>query len=182
MISEKTKLTKSALEIALLKLLYTKELSNITVLELSKVANLSRHTFYLLYKNKYDLYDQLEGKYCYKIKQYFVDYCLSSGNEITTKSTCDLVDYIWNNKDIFDLLNNSHCNGQFVNNMRDDIIEEIKNESFFENKVMFQRLNIIFKVTGVLGIIEKWIENGFLIMKKDIIRVINKMLKISNLQ
>ncbi|WP_425524836.1 TetR/AcrR family transcriptional regulator [Bacillus atrophaeus] len=54
--------TKSAIKHAFLKLLHEKEINKITVSDLSKKADISRGTFYLHYKDVFDLYEQIEDE------------------------------------------------------------------------------------------------------------------------
>ncbi len=53
--------TKRMLKQALTKLLMEKELKDLSVLELTELADLNRGTFYLHYRDIYDLYEQVEN-------------------------------------------------------------------------------------------------------------------------
>ena len=54
--------TKKHLRQALTKLLLEKELKDISVLELTELADINRGTFYLHYRDIYDLYEKTEGE------------------------------------------------------------------------------------------------------------------------
>ncbi len=53
--------TKKAIKSALFKLLETKELSSVTISELTAEANVNRRTFYTHYRNITDILDEVEG-------------------------------------------------------------------------------------------------------------------------
>jgi len=54
--------TKKQLTKALTKLLLKKSLRDISVIELTELADINRGTFYLHYRDVYDLYDQIENE------------------------------------------------------------------------------------------------------------------------
>lgn len=54
--------TKRLLKEALTKLLMEKDLKDVSVLELTELADINRGTFYLHYRDIYDLYEQLENE------------------------------------------------------------------------------------------------------------------------
>ncbi|MCY9807377.1 TetR/AcrR family transcriptional regulator [Lentilactobacillus senioris] len=56
----KTARTKRAIQTALISLINTKGLPNVTVSDLSQTADINRGTFYLHYEDKFDLVNQLE--------------------------------------------------------------------------------------------------------------------------
>ncbi len=53
--------TKKAIKAALFKLLETKELSSVTISELTAAANVNRRTFYTHYRNITDILDEVEN-------------------------------------------------------------------------------------------------------------------------
>ena len=61
-IDRRVRKTKKQLKQALTKLLMNKELKDVSVLELTELADINRGTFYLHYKDIYDLYDQTENE------------------------------------------------------------------------------------------------------------------------
>jgi len=65
----RTEKTKKAIRIAFLTLLDKKSLSKITIAEISELADLGRGTFYLHYKDIYDLYEQIENDLYAEIEQ-----------------------------------------------------------------------------------------------------------------
>ncbi len=53
--------TKKSIKAALFKLLETKDLSSVTISELTALANVNRRTFYTHYRNITDILDEVEG-------------------------------------------------------------------------------------------------------------------------
>ena len=61
--------TKKALQNAFAELLLTKEIQNIFIRELTDYADIHRATFYMHYKDIYDLYEQLEDTIIYDLSK-----------------------------------------------------------------------------------------------------------------
>ena len=61
--------TKKALQNAFAELLLTKEIQNISIRELTDYADIHRATFYMHYKDIYDLYEQLEDTIIYDLSK-----------------------------------------------------------------------------------------------------------------
>lgn len=61
-IDRRVRRTKKQLTKALTKLLLEKSLKDISILELTELADINRGTFYLHYKDIYDLYEQIENE------------------------------------------------------------------------------------------------------------------------
>lgn len=62
MTDRRTLKTQQAIKDALLQLLTQKELSKISIAELTRLADIGRGTFYLHYQDIYDLYEQMEDE------------------------------------------------------------------------------------------------------------------------
>ncbi len=61
-VDRRVRRTKAQLVSALTTLLAQKELKDISVIELTRLADVNRGTFYLHYRDTYDLFAQLEGE------------------------------------------------------------------------------------------------------------------------
>lgn len=66
--------TLNAIQNACLTLLYEKSFDELTVLDISEKADISRGTFYLHYVDKYDMLDQFEQQLIQKIQHIFQEH------------------------------------------------------------------------------------------------------------
>nr|MDH3162613.1 TetR/AcrR family transcriptional regulator [Bacillus licheniformis] len=66
--------TKRAIKEAFLKSLHEKEINKITVSDLSRRADLGRGTFYLHYRDVFDLYEQIENELFDQLGKFYDDY------------------------------------------------------------------------------------------------------------
>lgn len=73
--------TKQALKSSLAVLLEQKDIRDISVQELASLADLNRTTFYLHYKDIYDLQQQIENEAAGKINEILMEYMPLKGHE-----------------------------------------------------------------------------------------------------
>ena len=160
-----------------LDLLKKKNINKISVSEVCNLADLGRGTFYLHYTDIYDLYQSIENE-LYKGLLDIFDNCFPTINaENSQKLTNELITYIEKNKDLFLLLIHSGNTNSF-NKLKDLFNQKV----LFENKKVYTITNdldyieSIFVVSGMVGVLEKWLIDGMLIDKKDIAEILNKIL------
>lgn len=70
-VDRRVRKTKQTLRKTLTKLLLTKDIKNITVKELTSLADVNRGTFYLHYKDIYDMYGQIQIDIYNELKHIF---------------------------------------------------------------------------------------------------------------
>lgn len=83
--------TEAAIEEALLGLLETKRLADVTVSELARTADVSRSTFYQHYGNPADVYDALVTKFAAQLSPMVEQIACSDSPQLTKKPFCALV-------------------------------------------------------------------------------------------
>ena len=66
--------TKTLLQKTLVELMLEKEVSQISVKELTQRADVNRSTFYLHYLGIYDMLEQMENEFVGRLKGFFCDY------------------------------------------------------------------------------------------------------------
>lgn len=71
--------TKKLLENALIKLIIEKGFDRISIKDLTEEADINRGTFYIHYKDKYDLLELKEEEVLKEFKEIFVIYSIYSG-------------------------------------------------------------------------------------------------------
>lgn len=154
--------TKKALKDGLIELLLEKNIKNISVRELTEKVDLNRRTFYLHYKDIFDLLEKIED-------ELFLEFntILDSHNFDTTESPLPLLE------DIFTFLkdNAALCTVLLSNNsdlsFMDNIKTILREKCFITWQVLFnledtEKFYYYYNyiLSGCIGIFDAWLKNG----------------------
>lgn len=167
--------TKRAIRNAFLELLKEKSINKISVVEISKLADLGRGTFYLHYKDVYELMEHLENELIHNLEiLYDTSYpCGNSSNML--KFTGTVTNYMEENRESFLILTRIENGGR--------ILEKIK--YFFNQKLLssevdvvteLDRAEVLFIVSGAFGILEAWLKEGMKMSSKSVSEMLNHVL------
>jgi AcrR family transcriptional regulator len=167
--------TKRAIRNAFLELLKEKSINRISVVEISKLADLGRGTFYLHYKDVYELMEHLENELIHNLEiLYDTSYpCGNSSNML--KFTGTVTNYMEENRESFLILTRIENGGR--------ILEKIK--YFFNQKLIssevdtiteLDRAEVLFIVSGAFGILEEWLKEGMKMPSKSVSEMLNHVL------
>ncbi|MCR1992763.1 TetR/AcrR family transcriptional regulator C-terminal domain-containing protein [Bacillus subtilis] len=172
--------TKSAIKHAFLKLLQEKEINKITVSELSKEADIGRGTFYLHYKDVFDLYEQIEDEIFQQLGSIY-DASFPSDDPLNILTFIEkTTEYIYQNVEIFTLLTKPKMNVLSINKLKEffktKMIEELSMIQSAKSITEIEKFETTFIVSGVVGIIEEWINNGMIKTPTYISNVIHQLL------
>ena len=156
--------TRTMLRLCLARLLKEKKIQEISVKEISEMADINRGTFYLHYRDVYDLLASIEDD---MFRQFngILERNTPSG-EITERPSrliLELFSFIRENADLAQILMGPNGDIQFLNQLRE----------VFKDRIMIpwaKTLHIgiekdyqywyAFITDGCLGIIKAWLENG----------------------
>ena len=141
-------------------LLKTKELKDITVLELCKKANINRTTFYKYYKDVDDFVFRIEESLISDLEKYISDIQRNYLISYTSK----IIETINDHRDIYSHLLSENGDHTFLRKILGLVYEESINEwQKLLKKASREDLDKIYKfiVDGTVGIIEKWIKDNF---------------------
>ncbi|MDP0484625.1 TetR/AcrR family transcriptional regulator [Bacillus subtilis] len=158
--------TKSAIKHAFLELLQEKEINKITVSELSKEADIGRGTFYLHYKDVFELYEQIEDEIFQQLGSIY-DASFPSDDPLNILTFIEkTTEYIYQNVEIFTLLTKPKMNVLSINKLKEffktKMIEELSMIQSAKSITEIEKFETTFIVSGVVGIIEEWINNGMI--------------------
>ncbi|MGI6727887.1 MAG: TetR/AcrR family transcriptional regulator [Anaerovoracaceae bacterium] len=92
--------TKKLLRQTLTKLLLEKDINKISVIELTQLADINRGTFYLHYKDIYDLYEQLENEMIEEFKTIFQRHYQQSSREGLLPVVSETFEFLAQNADM----------------------------------------------------------------------------------
>lgn len=161
---KRTKKTKINLKQSLIKLLKDKRIQDITVIELSTLANVHRGTFYFHYKDIYDLLEESESDILNDIKNIFKTFNSNNLEKNLFKTLKKLNDYIDAQSELFDSLLNKNKNTSFSKKLKDIIkhdclLKWVKcNDNIFSAKLTSFYLDFI--TSGYIGIISLWLREN----------------------
>ena len=167
---EKNRRTKQLIQQSFMQMLEEKPFESISVGDIAKTANMNRGTFYLHYKDKFDLLDQRErqlfedlGNYIYELQAHYVpDQTFAKGQ---TQLAASLFSFIEVHSPILKIFLSDHGRAGFHIRFRDAFSEKVrfnleKNERFKTHLKAPMDFFFAFITSAFLGLIEQWIQNG----------------------
>ena len=170
--------TKKLLKDSLIALMYEKKVKDITIKDITERADLSRGTFYLHYLDIYDLLSQIEDEAIENVKQMLQEFNAQS-NASTYHLLEQLFNYLYENKQLFQLLLYSNSDTQFLNKLKVFIktmglytLQNVYKESHPDQQTYF----LSFISSGVLGMTEHWFESGMTLTSAEMATLIDQMI------
>lgn len=155
--------TREALRRCLTTLLQKKKIQEITVRELAEMADINRGTFYLHYKDVYDLMEQMENELMAELEQMLDYYRVPDLKTRPFLFFSDLYPLIQNNADIITCLLGENGDLNFVNRMK-NILRERCLKRWLDLKYSADTESLeaysAFIVSGCVGIVQYWLESG----------------------
>lgn len=167
---EKNRKTKQLIQKSFIQILENKSFEAITIGDITNKAKINRGTFYLHYKDKFDLLDQIEqnlfanlGNHIDELQSHY------SYTDTFVKEQADLAvalfSYIEMHSSILKILLSAQGRAGFHIRFRDAFSEKIrlnleKNESFLANLKVPMEYFLSFITSAFLGLIEQWVQNG----------------------
>ncbi len=175
--------TEKLIKDTFLDLLKTKDITKITVAEISRIANIGRGTFYLHYNDVYDLYESIENEIIIDLKSIFKSSFPTTDSNNSLKLSNSLVNYIEDNKEIFKLLSRSNI-GNTMYKIKKNFYNDVFDENSLVNPTFNKQYSLtesVFVVSGIIGTLEKWIMDNFNVSGSIMAEMINSIiLKINN--
>lgn len=167
------KRTQRQLESALIKLLKTKNINQISVRELSEIADINRATFYLHYKTPNDLLMQLENK--------LFDIIFTSYKHHDIKNPDDFLILLYksinDNYELIKVLLNHNAGSTFWNKISSEIKKEYsflwssELKSLSQNQIDYYST---FVIDGYIAVIKVWILNGMEESPEEMVHLANR--------
>ncbi len=158
----RVKYTKSIIKDTFLNLLGEKDISNITVTEVCKIADINRATFYRYYEDCYDLLKKIESEFMDELSN--SPPMINLPDESVYDFTYGVLKVFENNKKLIRLLFNTNNNVYFLN----EVLEYCYNKCVDKWSRLFPDINkniieykTVYIFNGALGVINYWIKNDF---------------------
>lgn len=155
--------TKLALKEGLLELMTEKTLNEISVRELTEKVDLNRGTFYLHYKDIFDLLEQIEDETFVKFNEIVNSYPTGSLNGDPFPLVRDIFTFLKENTALMKVLLGPSGDPAFIARLKKVIWEGcFEHWEFPLNKNKTKELAYFYRYTlgGCIGIFETWLQNG----------------------
>ena len=162
-IDRRVRKTKRQLREALTTLLLEKKFSDITVREISELADVNRGTFYTHYRDTTDLLHQLESSFLNRLREISVTVKRQDWERATYAYLEEVFTLCRDNADIYRAL---VCNGsdpdfeeRFVITLRNQYLRSFL-EHVCRTEERIQELYCVYIVDGMLAIVSLWLNTG----------------------
>ena len=151
--------TKKLLSQGLIELMQHKQVKDITVRELADLVDVNRGTFYLYYRDIFDLLEQLEAELFEQLNAVILSH---QGGPVLTHIRPVLVDVfriVAENKEICRVLLSDNGDIKFLQKLSDVIQEKLRTEwlhGYVHNETEFE-YRYAFGALGFVGLLRTWL-------------------------
>lgn len=155
--------TRQQLRHCLAVLLKEKKIQDITVREITEMADLNRGTFYLHYKDVFDLLEQVERDLLMEFNSTLQKYQAEDVQQKPSLIFTDVFHCVRENADMVQILLGENGDLNFVNQVKELVREKcLKDwvELFRQQKSKMFDAYYSFIVSGSIGLVTYWLESG----------------------
>jgi AcrR family transcriptional regulator len=173
MADRRTTKTKKAITKAFLILIKQKEITKITVAEICQQADIGRGTFYLHFENVYDLFIHIENDVLAQVGKLFDDALMNHRPVSYSRFVEKTAEYMIENKALSELFLDDKTSYTFLKKVKIFFTEREFNARKGEViDIEYIRYQVAYKVTGIVGILQQWVETGMLLSPKKIGQIV----------
>lgn len=168
-------LTHQLFKDALIEMLHTKHISEISITKLCEKANLNRSTFYAHYQTPLDILHELETDTLNEIKSYLhiVDDSISSSD--TEKLFYYILNFVKKHKDLFLVLFGENCPRTFTKQFLEYLQQIFPNPNITRMSDTERNYIYLYNTLGTISIIIRWLRNGTLEAEEDMAKLLSKL-------
>lgn len=162
------KRTRRLLKEGLTQLILQKSIKKISVRELADLVEINRGTFYLHYKDVYDLVDQIENELCIQFEQELSEVFSKLDRDILSVFSC-FCNFFESNRQICYALLSDNGDINFLIKLRAIISkiclsDVISAKSSEQDKINYIYISSFFE-TGTIGLIKHWLGDNTIYRK-----------------
>jgi Transcriptional regulator len=172
--------TKKVLKESLAILLLRKNINNITIKELVDLADVNRGTFYLHYRDIYDMLAQIEAEMLNDLENISMKFPAGLLNKSAQPYICEIFQYIADNQTFCRMLLSPHGDMAFVDKLKKLVEEKCFRtlmESFPEHALQHYQYFASYTVSGCVGLLQKWMEAGMKVSPQELSQVAEGMIQ-----
>jgi len=160
--NRKIRYTKMVIRDSLMELMKDRSILNISVKDICDLADISRSTFYVHYKDQYDLLKQIEEDALVYLEDLLKKYDDKRNNRDFIRMIEEVLTYVANNNSIQVLLS-EYGDINFQKKIFKDLTLRKQITSFFPQKMQEDdtiTCYYVFVLNGSIGLIQHWIKNN----------------------
>ena len=177
--------TKKLLTQALTQLLQTKQINEITVKELTELADMNRGTFYLYYKDVFDMLEKIEDGMFERLDQIISAHENEDMSVQTRPMLEDLFVFIEENQEMCRVLLSPHGDMNFLHRLnevlRDKFLKAWHNQAFHQKETGKAETEFdyhySFVVFGCAGLIRAWVSRACRESTKEMAQLADTMIR-----
>lgn len=172
--------TKKLLKDNLALLLMEKDITDITVKEIVDQADINRGTFYLHYKDIYDMLNQIENDMISDLEEIAGKFPEAVLKDNPKPYIEEMFRYIKENHEFCRMLLGPHGDMAFVEKLKKMMEEKCFRsimEACPENELQNYEFFSAYTVSGCIGLLQNWMEHGMKIPPDELAQVTNDMIQ-----
>lgn len=159
-IDRRVRRTKTLLTQGLMQLMEEKDIRDISVRELSDLADINRGTFYLHYKDIYDLLDKIEDELFTEFNGIINRHLTSDFQVLAPQSTLeDIFTFLEKHREVARVMVGPHGDLAFVNRLKNLVKEHMDSIAVLRDSACEYVYTEAFIVSGCIGVIETWLNH-----------------------
>ena len=155
--------TKKLMTDALAELLLEKPLNNITVREIAERADINRGTFYLHYRDVYDMAEQIQNGIFEKFNEIVNNYVPAKSTDSLFPFMVEIFKLLAENADLAQSFIGKNGDAAFVdklkNVMREKCFTDVRNQLKAKNRLEFGYFYHYIE-SGCIGLFDAWLKGG----------------------
>ncbi len=157
-VDRRVRRTKSLLLQGLIQLMETKDIKDISVKELSDLADINRGTFYLHYSDVYDMLAQLEDELFNEFYE-IIDRTLKPDTALHTPrvTLLEIFSFLERHREVAKAMMSPHGDLAFVNRVKNMVKERLDSILKASRAASDGCYLEAFAVSGCIGVIETWL-------------------------
>lgn len=162
-IDRRIRRTRTLLKTSLLDLMEKQPINEITVKELTSIADINRGTFYLHYKDVFGLLEEIEMDLMQELQQVCQKYSLSTQREMPLPLMTDIFLFLGRHTQETSILMGPHGDLTFVNQVKNMIKERCIHDwmqLYKTSDPVYYEYFYSFVVEGCIGLFKTWLETG----------------------
>ena len=181
-VDRRVRKTKKLLLDGLTQLMQTKDVSEISVKELSDLVDINRGTFYLHYRDIFDMLNKTEDELFSRFNEIVEKDLLTENPQKCLDATPlpflkDICNYLSENENTVRALLGPHGDLAFVNRLKDLVRERVDHvwkHSNFEYE--YAEYYFCFLISGYMGLIEHWFDTGLKETPEQLAELANRLI------
>jgi len=172
--------TKKLLKDSLASLLMEKDINDITVKEIVDLADINRGTFYLHYKDIYDMLNQIENDMICDLEEIANKFPGAVLKGAPKPYIEEIFQYVKENQEFCRMLLGSHGDMAFVEKLKEMVEDKCFRsimEACPENELQSYEFFASFTVSGCIGLLQNWMEQGMKITPDKLAQVADDLIQ-----